>query len=211
MPKPESLTIEVRTMRRKLSPAAARAFAHLEEFDWIVFTSKRAAVFFTQELRERGITIPKSPKIAAVGPTTAEVLHALGYTVKAVAASATVRSLLAKIRRVDGKRLLFPRSAIASQEPIRKLEAQGARVTTLSLYDTEVIPLTKTLRTALLRGDYSQIKFKSPSGVRGLIAQFISPEELRLIQNIPAACIGPTTARAARAIGFKRIIIEAML
>ncbi|MGA2666060.1 MAG: uroporphyrinogen-III synthase, partial [Nitrososphaerales archaeon] len=49
------------------------------------------------------------------------------------------------------------------------------------------------------------IIFGSPSSVRGLCSRLPGPAMSRAIEK-RVACIGPVTARAARAYGFRRIV-----
>ncbi len=195
---------QIRVRRKKLPPRSAAALTRLETYDWILFTSKHAVAFFDRELRARHVTLPKRPRIAAVGPNTAEALRTLKLSVHTVSKKITANDLLKKLRSVEGKSILFPRSAIAPHDAVSTLRGRGARVTVLLLYTTEAAPLSKIDKYALLQGACSKILFKSPSGVEGLMGQ-LSPAERRVVQKIPALCIGPTTAAAARAADFKKV------
>ncbi len=201
----KTFEVEVQVSKKKLSTVSGRALTRIASYDWVLFTSKNAVTFFVQELRERHISFPKDLAVGAVGPVTAQAASRQKWDVKVIPEQFTVNNLLRAMGDIQGKRILFPRSAIALHEAIRKLRARGARVTVLPLYTTEAMPLTQTAKRSILRGLYNQFKFKSPSGVKGFVGQF-SPAERRYILAIPALCIGPTTAQAARTIGFKKII-----
>ena len=201
---PKALEIKVQTARKKLSRTAYQALARIEQYDWILFTSKNAVTFFVREMRKKRIKFPQTPRIAAVGPETAGALRILGFPVHVVPKRFTADSMIRSIGKVRGAHILFPRSAIAAPAAVRALRARGARVRVLSLYTTTAIKLPRTTKRALLAGTYAWLIFKSPSGVQGLIRQF-SEKEKHIVQNIPAECIGPTTARAAKSAGFKKI------
>ncbi len=205
----KTLEIQIRVMRQKISPGGVRALKRLEKYDWILFASKNAAKFFVQELRERRVALPRAPRTAAVGPVTAAVLHALKFKVNVVPEYFTARDLIRSIGDVKNTRILFPRSAIASNEVVRALRARGARVNVISLYTTVAKQLPKATKQALLKGAYAQLIFKSPSGVQGLMRQ-LSTREQQKVQHISIRCIGLTTARAARAAGFKKISIKSI-
>jgi len=198
------LEIRVSVTELKLSQRSMRALAHLDSYDWILFTSKHAVRFFGGQLRARRIPLPRAARIAAVGPTTAASLHALGLPVHLVPERYTLRDLIRKLGRVTGARIVFPRSAIAPDDMVKTLRARGARVTVVPVYTTAASPLARTTRRALLRGAYARIMFRSPSGVRGLLQQ-LTADERKVVRRIPAQCIGPTTARAARAGGFEEV------
>jgi uroporphyrinogen-III synthase len=198
--------VEIRVRRKKLTTTSARALTRLDTYNWILFTSKNAVTFFAQELRERHISFPKKLPIAVVGPTTANAAHREHWHVQVLPEQFTVSDLLRSIGNIQGKHILFPRSAIAPYETIRKLRARGGHVTVLPLYNTEGMPINPTTKNALTKGLYKQLTFKSPSGIIGFMRQF-SAAQRRFLQEVPALCIGPTTARAARSAGFKKILL----
>lgn len=181
------LKVEVVLKRRPLSRRAVQALYALSRYDRIVFTSKNARQFFVQTLRERGIALPEPRQVVQVGPR------------------ATLLTLPLK-----GKRILFPRSAAAPHDIVRRLRARGTVVRTLQLYSTKGSPLTPTQRRALLVGVTKKLYFKSPSGVSGLLRQ-LSRKDRHQVLGLPACCIGETTAGAARRAGFKKVIITGIL
>lgn len=168
--------------RLPLTTAAALALQHVDRYDLVVFTSKNAKRFFDDILRERRIAPPSAARIRIVGP----------------------RNDLLKLAARD-KRILFPRSSVAPFDIVRKLRARGASVRALALYTTRGAVLQKIEKEKLLRGDYAALYFKSPSGVQGFLRQFTPPQR-RMLQLIPARCIGPTTAKAAREAGFAKVV-----
>lgn len=177
----KTLVVRVRTEPLPLSPANISVLRSLERYDLIAFTSKNARRIFSDWLRKQGIILPKTVHILQVGP----------------------RSDLLKFK-VEGKRILFPRSSVAPYDIVHKLRKRGAVVRVVPLYTAHAIPLTRAERTVLRQGTYSVISFSSPSGVSGFLAQ-LNREERVIALRLPARCIGPTTARAARAAGFKNV------
>jgi uroporphyrinogen-III synthase len=180
----KTLAVQVRVRRLPLSRAPARALAHLSRYDLITFTSKHAEAFFLRELRERRLARPPRGRMVRVGP----------------------RDDLLKLA-VSNKHILFPRSAIAPSDIVRRLRARGASVRIVPLYTTEGVPLSKNRKMALAKGFYTRLTFRSPSGVHGLMVQ-LSKKERVMARRIPVQCIGPTTARAARKAGFKRVSVK---
>lgn len=177
------LHIKVRVKRVPLSRAGAQALKRLDSYDLIVFSSKHAQRFFMQLLRERNMKLPRRSRVLRVGPRADLLKH-----------------------QVAGKRVLYPRSALAPFDIIRRLRAGGATVVPLVLYTAVAEPLSSAQRRMLAQGKVSSLHFRSPSGVRGLLRQ-LSPAERRIAQGLPAWCIGATTLAAARSAGFGRATV----
>jgi len=180
-------TVGIKTIRIPLSRASTSALRNLDRYNVIAFTSKNARRFFTQELKERHLTLPRDIRIIQVGPR-----HDL------------LKSPL------KARRILFPRSTRAPYDIIRRLRARGAIVRPLLLYTAHGIPLSPTQKMSLLQGKIDSLYFKSPSGVTGFLEQFRGKDK-EIVQHISARCIGKTTAQAARAAGFKHISITGVL
>ncbi|HVB20130.1 MAG TPA: uroporphyrinogen-III synthase [Candidatus Paceibacterota bacterium] len=205
----KTLEIHIQIVRETLSPRAAHTLTRIEKYDWILFTSKNAVKTFAQELKERRIAMPLSPRIAAVGTATAQALQRLKLPVHSIPKRFTSHDLIRNIGSVAGTCILFPRSAIAPYGVVRELRDRGARVSTIPLYTGVVKPLPKTTFRALLMGTYTQLIFKSPSAVHGLMKQ-LSKEERPTVLKIAVQCIGPTTARAARSAGFTKVFVKSV-
>lgn len=178
------LKVQVAVRRLPLSHASAKALRTAASYDHVVFTSKNARKFFSQELKARRIAAPAPARIIQVGP----------------------RADLLKFN-FAGKRVLFPRSAIAPHDIVRRLRAKGVVVRVVPLYTTHGVPLARAQKNALARGLIRQIYFASPSGVAGLLGQLRGRSRAAVLA-LPARCIGKTTAQAARSTGFKRVFIR---
>lgn len=198
------LELQIRPQPRELSPRALAAFSRLDPYDWIVFTSKHAVKFFFRELHARRAQLPTAARIAAVGPETARALEAAGVSAGFVPARFTAGDLFAGLPIVPGMRILYPCSARASRVPLRLVRSRGARVVTLPLYTTVALALSVRAKRELLAHSYASLYAKSPSAIEGLLRQ-LTARERAIVRAIPIACIGPTTAEAARAAGFTAI------
>jgi len=163
------------------------AIARLAEFDWIVFTSRYGveAVF----RRTSSIT---GPKIAVIGPATAEELAAHGLQPTLMPSSYVAESILEEIGDVEGASVLLPRADIARDALPAGLRAAGAEVLEIAAYRTR----TRTDPLPNL-DSVDAITFTSSSTVRGFLE----------CGNIPAGaavvCIGPVTAATARELGLE--------
>lgn len=144
-------------------------------YDWVVLTSARAA-----ELLRRRVEGPL-PRVAAVGPGTAEALRAHGIEPALVARTSTQEGLLEELPRPAG-RVLF-----AGAEGARDLLARELRA--------DVLPLYRTIE--LRPGSFPAcdlVVLASPSAARALAA-------LRV--GAPCVSIGPVTSAEVRRLGLQ--------
>lgn len=152
----------------------------VEPFDWIVVTSPNGAAELLR--RRRG----RLPRVAAIGPGTAEVLADGGARADLVPAVSTQEGLLAELPRPAG-RVLF-----AAAEGARRMLPDALSADVVALY-----------RTVELRPDPPPagdvVVLASPSAARALAA---------LDLELPAVSIGPQTTEAARSAGV-RVVAEA--
>jgi uroporphyrinogen-III synthase len=142
-------------------------------YDWVIVTSPNGAA----ELARRGRNLPR---IAAVGPATADALRARGLEPAFVPSAASQDDLLAELPRPAG-RVLFAAAEGARRGPVDELGA-------------EFVPLyrTRLLRPALPDGDL--VLLASGSAARAYADAGGSA---------PAVTIGPETSRVARAAGLE--------
>ena len=150
------------------------------DYDWVIVTSPNGAEHLAR--RRQG----RLPRVAAIGPGTAEALAAHGIRPDLVPRVATQEGLLAELPRPSG-RVLF-----AGAEGARRLLVDELRADFVPLYRTS--PRTPT---EPFRGDL--VVLASPSAARAYA-------DLGLA--IPAVSIGPETTEAARAAGV-RVVAEA--
>ena len=181
------------------------ALAGLDDYDWAVFTSPRAAAAVA------GLEPPPALSVAAVGETTAEALAEVGWVVDLVPATQTGEALVVALAEAgvgEGDRVLFPASAIARDTVPDGLERLGAEVTEVVAYRTEPAPLdVASCRVALESGAVEVLTFTSPSTVQNLQAA-LGPQLFALAaRRARAVAIGPTTAEAVRAAGFDDVIV----
>ena len=181
------------------------ALAALDDFDWAVFTSPRAADAV------RDVTPPPSLAVAAVGEATAAALADAGWVVDVVPDPQTADALVLALAEAgvgEGDRVLFPASAIARDTVPDGLERLGASVVQPVAYTTEPAPLdTAVCRAALESGAVEVITFTSPSTVQNLQAA-LGPEVFAMaVRRTRAVAIGPTTAEAVRAVGFDDVVV----
>ena len=141
-------------------------------YDWLVVTSPNGA----EEIARRGRNLPR---IAAVGPGTAEVLRAHGIEPAFVPRESSQEGLLRDFPRPAG-RVLFAAAEGARRLPIEELGA-------------DFVPL---YRTRLL----------TPDPPDGDVVVLASGSAARAYAGVggaaPAVTIGPETSRVARSVGL---------
>ena len=152
----------------------------VEGYDWVIVTSPNGA----RELVERASG--ELPKVAAVGPGTAETLRDLGVEPTFVPRVSSQDGLLVEFPQPAG-RVLFAAAQGARRRPIEVLGADF-----VALYTTRLVTPTHPPE-----GDL--VVLASGSAARSFA---------ELDVDIPAVTIGPQTSEAARAAGL-RVLAEA--
>jgi len=180
----------------------------LKSYDWIIFTSANGVNFFWQRLKERGksLHLPASLKVCAIGPATADQLRRKGVSVRYVPKEFIAESILEGFKKVplEGKRILLARAKKARDILPKGLRKMRAEVDVAEVYRT-VRPKggSKKLKKLLTEGKIDVITFTSSSTVNHF-ADLLKKEDLKkLVKGIAIACIGPVTARTAKARGLK--------
>ncbi len=197
----------------------------LDRIDWIIFSSANAARFTARRAQTLQISLASSQprlKIAAVGPATAKAAGIEGLAVTYVAKNHTGEALAAELTsELRGKRVLLPRTNIATDDLPRALREKAAQVIEVVAYctvspitpaaqhiaggrimGTEPPPSPEALALERVRNnDIDLIALASPSAFQNF-AELLSADELRrLSQSNRFAAIGPTTAQVIRDAG----------
>jgi uroporphyrinogen-III synthase len=178
-------------------------------FDWLLLTSANAVHAIAERLAslEAG-RLPAGLLVAAIGAGTAQAAEReLGRLPQLVPEDASAEAMLAAFPPRLGLRVLLPQGELA-----RPLLAGGladrARVVTVVAYRTLVGSGGVDLPALLAARQVDAVALTSPSTVRNLLVR-LGPDEdsLRALAAVPAACIGPLTAKAAVELGSA--IVEA--
>ena len=174
--------------------------SHLARCDWIAFTSLRSVNYLADNLEGKSLS---SQLIAAVGPSTeAAVMARFGrcdLTAPLGTASSLAEALTPKL--TEGSCVLLPGAAEPRSELGTALSAIGATAQALPLYATR--PRARAGSHVDLRSaGLDAALFASPSALNGALATALLPDDL------PIACIGPSTAAAAAAAELKNIYIS---
>lgn len=208
------------------------AIRSIDDFAWILFTSQNAARYFARRMRalatQFGQTGKPCPRIAAIGPATAEAAFAEGFSVDFVPPAGTGRSFAGNfrdsvrsvagmevknptagfLRGIAGMKILVPRSDLAVRDRgatdwTEVLREAGADVTAVAAYQT-CAPRTLggSQWAEVMRAGADCFVFASPSAFENFARAAGTDHLRRLAQSSVFAAIGPTTAAAIRSAGI---------
>jgi uroporphyrinogen-III synthase len=183
------------------------SLSKLGDFDWLVFTSSVGARRFAKRMNELSLRVPwdGKPSVAAVGEKTRNALLGEGIAVSFVPSEYLTRTLAGELPRDRGRRVLLLRADIADPGMVPSLRRAGFRVKEHVIYRTSAATGRKVARAELDGAD--AIIFGSPSAVEGFVERLdMSARDSLGAEDLLAFCIGPVTARAAEANGFRRIV-----
>jgi uroporphyrinogen-III synthase len=186
--------------------------------DKLVFTSVNGVEFFLKFLENDPVGAGTGPVPApadlppalCVGSKTAMAWKKAGGKVGLVPEKYTAHGLLDMLDEdLSGQRFVVLRPREVTTALGELIQARGGAVKELILYRT-VVPEegTAELQRAMNAG-IDVLTFASPSAVKGTIELSGKREEAggSSILNLPAICIGPTTARAADEAGFLEVYV----
>lgn len=185
-----------------------RAIADLDQVDYLILTSVNAVNAFFDRLVAQG----RNPRdlsgiqTVAVGPKSAEALAERGVTADLIPQDYRAEGVVSLLKNcVSGKRLLYPKAALARDLIPAELTAAGAKVIAPVAYaSAPPIDAAEQLQQALAEG-LDLLTFTASSTVQNFV-DLLDDQDLVLAKGIPVASIGPLTSATARALGFNVII-----
>jgi uroporphyrinogen III methyltransferase / synthase len=152
----------------------------VDGYEWVVVTSPNGARELAR--RARGAM----PKVAAVGPGTAETLRELGIEPAFVPRVSSQEGLLEEFPRPEG-RILFA-------------AAEGARRRAIEALQADFVPLYRTRLVSPKR---------PPNGDAVVLASGSAARSFAVLgADVPAVTIGPQTTKVAEEVGL-RVAAEA--
>ncbi len=191
-----------------------RAIAEMQQFDWLILTSAQAVRTVMQraaDLQQQLVRTESHLRVACVGPVTAEAARNVKLPVEYVAVTHTGVALANELgSKLQGKKVLLPRSDRANPDLPAALKRFGAQVTEVIAY--------RTLRPAetgqdglkkIVNGQADAILFFSPSAVQHF-AELLGVQQLHDLENkLAITAVGPVTANALREAGVGRAVVAA--
>ncbi len=189
-----------------------RAIARVETFDWLIFTSANAVRAFLDRMVMQGRDVRdlKGVRICTVGTSTARSLRTRGIGADLIPEEFTGEGVVAAMKstmNLEGTRVLLPRAETAREIIPESLRGEGADVTVATVYRN--IPphiAEEALEEILVNRKADLVVFTSPSNVKNFVHAAVEKGFEAALTHIKAACIGPITAKAARAAGLDVVI-----
>lgn len=209
--------------------AVEEAYRTLEDYTWLVFTSRNGVDVFFEGLRRRRIDMRRlsRQKFAAIGDGTAKALEAYGiycdYIPKEYTSAAMAKDWVPALG--SGDKVLLLRARQASPVLLEGLKAHGIAFNAVALYETkEDWRKAPELLRILPEVDY--VTLCSASAAAAFYKMINSGESLENLKHhentcgskdtysygnaaekmpeLPKLiCIGPVTARAAKSLGLE--------
>jgi uroporphyrinogen-III synthase len=180
------------------------ALRRIETYDAIAFTSVNAVHALTERADVIGVSRDaiRSRRLAAVGPTTAAAVSGALRAPDVVPTTHTAESLARDLTGVENSRVFFPCGDLAVDALPSGLRQRGAFVDEVVVYRTVPGEDVAVIVAALRAGAVDALLFTSASAVR-----FVADAVGVWPGGTVTACIGPTTADAARAAGFEPDVV----
>ncbi len=167
----------------------------IEHAEWLVLTSPRGVANVAQLLEPRS-DLPRSTRVAVVGPATEKAASERWGKVDLVAPGGTATSLadaliplLAAVQAGSPATVVVAGPEGARPELEQRLQTVGVRTARFSVYRTLPAPPSEP-REDLAKWNLDAIFLASPSAVRGLLNRASVPSGVLLIS------IGPSTTEA---------------
>jgi uroporphyrinogen III methyltransferase / synthase len=162
-------------------------------YDLLVLTSPNAVEALL--MRTHDARSLAGPKIAVIGPGTADALRARGIKPDVVPERAVGDELARALAAMPIRRALVARAEHARDVVPEALHAAGAEVDVVALYRTVAEPMPAAARSAALAADW--LTFASGSAVR------FFHEAAGTLDGPRLASIGPVTSAALRELGYE--------
>jgi uroporphyrinogen III methyltransferase / synthase len=183
--------------------------AHLDAFDWLVFSSANGVRYFFDRMQDRSAGVwparanagaTPALRLAAMGPGTAEELTRYGRRVDLVPEQFRAESLAEALAcDAAGKRFLLARASRGREVLAERLIAAGGAVEEVVVYTSSDVVEANAEAVALLRaGKIDWITVTSSAIARSLATLF--GDELR---RAKLASISPITSGVLRELGYE--------
>ena len=181
-----------------------QALEQINQYDWVVFTSVNGveAVF------DRVENSASLPRVATIGPKTAEALKARGVTPDFIPEEYVAEAILPGLGDLRGKRVLLPRAELARKALPEAITKAGGMAHEIAAYRT--LPAQPDAEgLAALKAGVDVVTLTSPSTVHNFVAivkqNGLNP--LNLPNNPLFTCIGPITEQAAREERLSNLVV----
>ena len=198
-----AIAVELDLMRGDLDAAVGR----LATYDWVTVTSTNGARALIDAAEGHAGSVEAS-RFAAIGSATGRALAGAGFRIGFQPSRSTAAAMADELPVTTGDRVLVVRGNLADEDLAGALRERGADVDDIVAYRTSEAPerSRELLRDAAAQGPIAAVVFTSASTVRGLVS--LGHQTSIDVGAFLAACIGPSTADAARAAGFRILAVS---
>ncbi|MDR6989055.1 uroporphyrinogen-III synthase [Paenarthrobacter nitroguajacolicus] len=145
-------------------------------FDWLVISSITSARVLLEKAAERGTTpaglVPPATRVAAIGPSSQQVLEAVGLSVHRAPSDRQSAEGLVELWDAGAAQVLLPEADIAAPGLREGLASKGAKVTSVVAYHTVDYPAREEVR---LKAELPPAVVLSDDG----LTPTLSPDEAR--------------------------------
>lgn len=185
------------------------AIHHIEDYDWIVFTSVNGVDFFMKRMFELDFDarVLHTAKFVTIGPATTEKLEQYGLKTDFQPENFVAESIIEGMKELDtikGWRFLMPRADIARKNLAEELLKEGAQVNEVAVYRT--VPGgfdVESLKARIEAGEIDAITFTSSSTANYFVDRAGESFIMNNRDRFAAVSIGPITSKALRARGIE--------
>ena len=198
----------IETADYETTPGVSITLDRLDDFDWLVITSPRAATALV-----RAVTPGRSlPRLALVGQESERRLKAAGLTLRVDARAPSARKLaevLVDAARGEGS-ALFLAGNLAPDTVPEALRSAGIDCVRLNCYVTRLTTLDPVRCRGQLNGELPDaVSFASPSAVLGFNQALPVDFRDEILRGSQLFAMGESTADAIRMLGCDVIATEA--
>ncbi len=176
------------------------ALSRLPQYDWLVFSSANGVRVLLDRLQKTmGDWRAKLPKLAAMGPGTAEELASHGLRPEIIPKEFRAEALAEALAPVAaGKHFLLARASRGREVLAEQLSAAGGRVEQVVVYvSTDVDRADSMVHARLSEGSIDWVTVTSSMIARSLVRLFGSA-----LQRARLASISPVTSKVLQELGY---------
>jgi uroporphyrinogen III methyltransferase/synthase len=179
-----------------------QAIQHIEDYNWIIFTSPNGVRYFFNRIKmlNLDLRILKGIQVGVIGPATARVLAEYHLRADLIPKKYQAEYLLEALSHLPltNQKILIPRATQARDVLPEGLKKMGAEVSVVPAYQTlPVLEGKGPLEEKLSQGAIDCLTFTSSSTVINFLALFPGKEIRTWLNKVVVACIGPITAQTA--------------
>ncbi len=178
------------------------AIAHLDRYDWLVFSSVNGVQYLLERIRAVGGDVQRLAgiKLAVIGPATAERLQRYHLNVAAIPPEFRAESLADMLaEQAAGKRFLLARASRGREILAERLQAAGGKVDQVVVYTSrDVEHPAPGIALAILAGQFDWVTVTSSAIARSLHTMFDQALECTQL-----ASISPITSNTLRELGHE--------